>query len=126
MEASGGLLGRVILIKEGFLSSVDKRIAYLLVEVDITKGLVSQFEVKRGDMMFLQDVDYWKALFKCMVCKDIGHLKAKCPKVALQTQNSIPRAEGCILGILGGNYSQEGSVIELIGLASSKAMDSRS
>jgi hypothetical protein len=50
----------------------------MLVEVDISKGLVVEIEINWGVQCFIQPFDYWGFPFLSLVCREVGHLKWDC------------------------------------------------
>ena len=76
LEEVGNNLGRMVHIDEARLENMDKRIAKVLVEINVSKGLVPEMDVEWGGRTFVQKIDFWKAHFQCFFCREIGHIKA--------------------------------------------------
>lgn len=68
LEALVKIFGKIVLIDEKYLNAMDKRVARLLVEVDISKGLVLEFKLVWRNKVFTQKVQYWRAPFRCIFC----------------------------------------------------------
>ena len=49
--------------------------AKVLVEVDITKGLISEIDIVCGDFVTTQRLDYLHMSFRCNYCHKMGHLR---------------------------------------------------
>ena len=52
--------------------------AKVLVEVDITKGLISEIDIVCGDIVITQRLDYLHMSFRCNYCHETGHLRNTC------------------------------------------------
>ena len=62
------LLGRFVALERDFHHIYDKRLAKILVEVDITKGLISEIDIVYGDSIITQRLDYLHMPFRCNFC----------------------------------------------------------
>ena len=56
----------------------DKRMASVLVEMDVSLGLPSEVDILWGDGIFYQRLDYWNIPLCCHHFCDTGHMKNKC------------------------------------------------
>ena len=74
----GDKLGKFLYFDEQSLKKENKKIVVLLVEVDISKGLLFEIEIVRGNHSFSQRVDYWDLPFRCRRCCQVGHLQKNC------------------------------------------------
>jgi hypothetical protein len=54
----GNLLGRFLKVDEAGLKSTDKRLARVLVEIDVTTGLMDSLEVEWRGQVMVQRLDY--------------------------------------------------------------------
>ena len=71
------LLGRFVTLEKDFHLIYDKRVAKILVEVDITKGLIPEIEIVCGEDIFTKRLDYLNMSFRCSYCHETGHLRNK-------------------------------------------------
>ena len=55
--------------------------AKVLVEVDITKGLIPELDIVCGDKVVTQRLDYLHLSFRCNYCHDTGHLWNTCHRL---------------------------------------------
>lgn len=55
---------------------IDKRIASMMVEFDISKGFQVEIEIICGRKKFCQKLDYRNIHFRYYYCRDVGHVKA--------------------------------------------------
>lgn len=74
-------LGKVVHIDEARLENVDKRIARVLVEIGVSKGLILELDVEWRGRTFIQQRNYWKALFQCSFCRETTHIKYQCGRL---------------------------------------------
>ena len=56
----------------------DKRMAKVLVELDVSKGLLANIDIVCGDQVINQRLDYLNMSFKCNYCLNTGHLRNAC------------------------------------------------
>jgi hypothetical protein len=78
LEAIGNELGRFIKVDELSLSTPDKRLAKVLVEVDIHVGLLEALEIDWRGYILGQRLDYLGVPFRCSLCRRTGHLRRDC------------------------------------------------
>ena len=62
-------------------------------EVDISKGLPDQINLKIGDFVWTQILDYENTAFRCCHCHQIGHLQNSCDKFLAQKKSEHPQAK---------------------------------
>lgn len=48
-------------------------------EVDLSKGLPDQIQLKHKQRSWTQILDYENTAFRCRICRQTGHLQSKCP-----------------------------------------------
>ena len=53
LEGVGNTIGSFVALDEDFMNSFDKRMAKILVEVDITKGLPAEIEILCRERLFI-------------------------------------------------------------------------
>ena len=66
---------------EADLSFSESRVCCLgrvLVLLDLRNGLASDIDIKHGDTIFIQTLDYVAIPFKCNRCHSYGHLVSHC------------------------------------------------
>jgi hypothetical protein len=78
LRAIGNLLGRFLKVDEKCLSSQDKRMARVLVEIDIHAGLMESLELEWRGQIMIQRLDYLGIPFRCSHCRQTGHLRNDC------------------------------------------------
>ena len=71
-------IGHFVTLEKDFHLLFDKRTAKVLVEVDISNGLLLDIEIVCGDIVLSQWIDYLNMPFRCKYCHDIGHLCNSC------------------------------------------------
>ena len=54
LEGVGNTIGRFVVLDEDFMSSYDKRLAQILVEIDISRGLPANVEILCKERLFIQ------------------------------------------------------------------------
>ena len=55
--------------------------AKVLVEIDITKGLIPEIDILCGDRVFTQRLDYLYMSIRCNFCHETGHLWNSCHRL---------------------------------------------
>jgi hypothetical protein len=65
LEAVGNAIGHFLKIDDADLLSLDKRMAKVLVEVDIHEGLLEVLEIEWRGLLFVQCLDYLGLPFRC-------------------------------------------------------------
>ena len=79
LEFIGNTIGRFVTVEEDFMKSYDKRMAKMLVEMDISVGLSADVEILCHEFLFSQCLDYLNIPFRCSCCREVGHLHRECP-----------------------------------------------
>lgn len=59
----------------------------LCAEIDISKGLPDQINLKFGDFHWTQPLDYENTAFRCRHCHQIGHLQSTCSQLKDKKKN---------------------------------------
>ena len=57
--------------------------ARVLVELDVSKGLLGDIDIVYGELIINQRLDYLHMLFRCNYCHDTGHLRKNCSLLLL-------------------------------------------
>jgi hypothetical protein len=78
LEAIGNMLGRFLKVDEAGFLSMDKRMARVLVELDIHVGLLEMLELEWHGKVTVQRLDYLGLPFRCSICRWMGHLCKDC------------------------------------------------
>jgi hypothetical protein len=78
LSAIGNLLGRFLKLDEVGLRSEDKRMARILVELDLHAGLMDSIEIEWRGQVVIQKLDYQGLPFWCLNCRRTGHLRKDC------------------------------------------------
>jgi hypothetical protein len=81
LTAIGNILGCFLKVDKVGLKSSNKILAKVLVEIDITAGLMDMLEVEWHGHVMLQCLDYQGIMFHCNLCHRIGHLRRTCSTV---------------------------------------------
>ena len=63
-------LGRFVALEKYFHLIFDKSMARVLVELDVSKGLLPEIEVDYGSLVITQILHYLNILFRCSYCND--------------------------------------------------------
>ena len=71
-------LGRFVALEKYFHLIFDKRMARVLVELDVSKGLLPDIDIVCNSSVFTQILDYLNMPFRCSYCHETGHLRNKC------------------------------------------------
>ena len=79
LEGIGNTIGRFISVEDDFHLVYDKRVAKILVELDISRGLPAKVEVLCNEHLLIQKLDYLHVPFRCSSCRSVGHLRNSCP-----------------------------------------------
>ena len=75
------LIGHFVALEKDFHLIFDKWMAKVLVEVDITKGLIPELDIVYGDRVITQRLDYLHMSFRCNFCHETGHLRNTCHRL---------------------------------------------
>jgi hypothetical protein len=87
-EAVANSVGKFIFFDEQSLHWNTKRLAWVLVELDLDRGLLDIIDLAIGDSHLFQAVDFWKEPFRCHSCWQTCHLKSKCLLSREHTQST--------------------------------------
>lgn len=61
-------------------TKVDRRWAWLQIEVDLQNGLHDEIDLVWRNFTLTQQIDYWRIPFHCFGCHAVGHLQAQCSR----------------------------------------------
>ena len=79
LRAIGNSIGTTKYIDPAIIGSSDKKIAWILVEMDFSGGLPGDIDLIRGNRKHRQRIDYWGIPFRCLMCHRTRHLWEHCP-----------------------------------------------
>jgi len=74
LELIGNSIGHFLRVHEQALGVSDKRMAKVLVEVDVLAGLLESLDIEWRGILFGQRLDYLGISFRCLVCRRTRHL----------------------------------------------------
>ena len=94
LEGIANSIGRFVAMDEDFHISFDKRMAQVLVELDISLGLPAKVEILCNEHLLVQKHDYLHVLFRYRRCHDTGHLQRSCP--LLRTASTCTISNGSL------------------------------
>ena len=80
LEGIGNTIGRFVLVEDDFHQVYDKRVAKILVEMDISRRLPAEVEILCNKRLLIQRLDYLHMPFRCSCCRSVGHLRNSCPQ----------------------------------------------
>ena len=66
-------------MEDDFHQVYDKRIAKILVELDISRGLPAEVEILCNERLLIQRLDYLHVPFRCSCRRVVSHLRKACP-----------------------------------------------
>jgi len=78
LEAIGTSLGKVLVVDFKALEAPIKRVARVLVELDIHEGLQESIDIEWQGHTIRQNIDYLGIPFRCTLYKQTGHLQNQC------------------------------------------------
>ena len=68
LEGIANTIGWFMAVDEDFHLTFDKRVARVLVELDVTLGLPAEVEILCKDCLLVQRLDYLHVPFRCSIC----------------------------------------------------------
>lgn len=89
------------------MSTFDKQIAYILVEINVAKGLLAELDILWGKFKIHQWLDYLNIPFCCHNCKRTGHMKQNFPSF----MDSEDEQDKVLVEILETRLIQESATI---------------
>jgi len=72
-------IGKCVFFDEASLRNPNKRMTWILVEIDAKMGFLAEISISFDDKSFIQNMDYLREAFRCHECGNIGHIKKDCP-----------------------------------------------
>ena len=88
--AIGDTLGRFLAIDNSRRDNGLYTYSRICAEIDISKGLPDQINLKIGDFHWTQTLDYENTTFRCRHCHQTGHLQKDCTQI-LDKKNNLVR-----------------------------------
>ena len=79
LEGIANTIGHYVAVDEDFHLTYDKRVAQVLVELDVMRGSPAKVEILCNDCLLVQRLDYLHVPFRCSNHRDMGHLRRSCP-----------------------------------------------
>ena len=79
LEGLTNIVGKFIRIDRNSLHGMNKMVASIMVELNISKGLPTKIKVIWGNRVILQKMNYLHIPFRCFYWRETGHVKARCP-----------------------------------------------
>ena len=73
LETIGKNLGNFVALEDGWDTKVDRRCMKILVEMDLRNGIFEELVIKMHNSQWRQQMDYWKVMFRCFGCLEVGH-----------------------------------------------------
>ena len=71
-------LRHFVALEKDFHLIFHKRMVRVLVELDVSKGLLVDIDIVCGKHIINQRLDYLHIPFRCNYCHDTGHLRRNC------------------------------------------------
>jgi len=65
-------------IGSNICSTVNNKVARVLVEVDIRDSFLDKIEIIMGNLVLVQPMDFWKVSFHCLNFHEVSHLWKEC------------------------------------------------
>ena len=115
LEAIGNCLGVFLKADLSYMQTGRRTVAWILVGLQIYKGLANRLPIQYTSGMHVQLLDYEGLPFRCHCCHEWGHLVAECKKGAYgNTQKSSGTKSGgeCLAHhdkVWRSNYAEESS-----------------
>ena len=72
-------IGHFVTVDDDFQLIYDKRMACVLVEMDLSRGLPAEIDILCNEMTICQKLDYLHVPFRCNRCHVVSHLRCSCP-----------------------------------------------
>lgn len=88
LKQIGDSIGTTKYIDPNIIGVADKRIAWLLVEVEFVGGLPGDVDLLWGNRRHRQRIDFWGIPFRCLICHKTGHLREQCPYRSSKVRNA--------------------------------------
>ena len=79
LEFIGGIVGRFMTMEDRVIFGEEKHVTSMLVEMDVSQGLPTEFIIRWGDFVFQRELNCLYVPFCCFKCQKIGHIKANYP-----------------------------------------------
>jgi hypothetical protein len=80
LELIGSSLGRFLTVDTASMESNERKMAKIMVELDIHAGLPEVLNIDWRGHLFAQRLDYLGIPFRCSFCRRTGHLRRECFK----------------------------------------------
>lgn len=87
LEGLANSVGKFIRIDNKNMFGMEKKIARVMLEFNITRGLPAEVEIIWGNRIIHQRLDYFQIPFRCFFCCKTGHAKSTCPSLLSGTRS---------------------------------------
>jgi len=88
LKAIGDKVGDFVFFELKYLTWEVKRMAWILVDCDLSEGVPEAIEIHTEHGVHIQLLDYWRESFRCHGCWEVGHFKDRCPRIRLNLGES--------------------------------------
>jgi hypothetical protein len=89
LKTIGNSLDKFIAVEEKFQQQYEKQVVKVLVEPDISKGILENIELEWSLGSFNQTLDYWKIPFSFSCYCEVGHLCHDCKKFKINIARKL-------------------------------------
>jgi len=90
-QGIGNTLGRFLATDTSRGEKCIYTFARICAEIDMSKGLPDQINLKIGDFHWTQSLDYENTAFRCRNCHHTGHLQSSYPLMPAQKKKANPK-----------------------------------
>ena len=74
LQAIGNHLGKTLMVDDNLIDDGFRSIAWILVDLDINKGLFESIELVFMEKRYMLVLDYVNILFRCSICHLYGYV----------------------------------------------------
>ena len=78
LNGTANTLGRFVSLEKDYHLIFNKRTAKVLVEIDVSKGILPKIDIVCNSRVFTQRLDYLNMPLKCSYFHETGHLRNTC------------------------------------------------
>jgi hypothetical protein len=77
-------VGRFISVDEDGLFTLNRKMARVLLEFHVARGLLKEIDICWGSHVYVQKLDYRGIPFRCHLCRGTGHLRFSYPSAKIE------------------------------------------